>query len=132
MSEHMKKHLIRAHSYGEALYIIHHRKTYAIPKVIVNQFVVTKKRVKRNKRNKTENLVNIKTLFENLEKQYTKAGVLLKGLRLREGLTQVSFAKKIHVTQANLSNMENGRRQVGKIIAKRIEKIFGINYRYFL
>jgi transcriptional regulator with XRE-family HTH domain len=66
------------------------------------------------------------------EKEYTKAGVLLRGLRLRENLSQVEFAKKIQITQANLSNMENGRRPIGKIIAKRIEKVFGTNYWYFL
>jgi transcriptional regulator with XRE-family HTH domain len=57
---------------------------------------------------------------------------LLKGLRAREGLSQVEFAKKINITQANLSAMENGRRPIGKIVAKRIEKVFGTNYRYFL
>lgn len=70
--------------------------------------------------------------FDNLDKKHTKAGALLKGLRLREGLSQIEFAKKIKVTQANLSNMENGKRPIGKIIAKRIEKAFGTNYRYFL
>lgn len=72
------------------------------------------------------------SMFSNLEKQYTKAGVLLKGLRLRENLSQIEFAKKIKVTQANLSATENGKRSIGKIVAKRIEKIFGTNYRYFL
>ncbi len=62
----------------------------------------------------------------------TKAGVLLRGTRHREGLTQVEMAKKIHVSQADLSKMESGKRPIGKIIAKRIEKIFGVNYRYFL
>src|SRR5579864_6995379 len=71
-------------------------------------------------------------VFSEIEKKFTKAGVLLKGLRVREGLTQIQFARKIHVTQANLSNMENGRRPIGKKIAKRIEKFFKVNYRYFL
>ncbi len=67
-----------------------------------------------------------------LEKKLTKAGALLKGLRTREGLSQIEFAKRIHVTQANLSNMENGRRPIGKNIAKRLEKVFGVDYRYFI
>ena len=33
-----------------------------------------------------------------LDKKYTKAGALLKGLRYRENLTQVAFAKLIGVT----------------------------------
>lgn len=70
--------------------------------------------------------------FESIDKQYTKAGVLLRGLRLREGMTQELFAKKIHVTQANLSKMELGYRPIGRVIAQRIEKVFGVNYRLFL
>ena len=56
----------------------------------------------------------------------------LGGLRYREGMTQVEFAKAIGVTQANLSAMENGKRPIGKEIAKRIEAKFGMNYRYFV
>jgi transcriptional regulator with XRE-family HTH domain len=47
-------------------------------------------------------------------------------------LLQAEMAKKINVTQADLSKMESGKRPIGKVIAKRIAKIFGVNYRYFL
>jgi ribosome-binding protein aMBF1 (putative translation factor) len=128
MSEHTKKHPISAHSHGSTLYITHRQTTYAIPKKIAEKYVVKKEtRIKKAKKSLT-----IQTIFEKLDKKYTKAGALLKGLRLREGMSQVVFAKKVNVTQANLSNMENGRRPIGKMIAKRIEKAFGVNYRYFL
>lgn len=127
MSAHTKKHPISAHSHGSTLYITHQHKTYAIPKKIINKYVVEDHAVKKHKSSPS-----IQAIFDKLDQKYTKAGALLKGLRLREGLSQVAFAKKINVTQANLSNMENGRRPIGKIIAKRIEKIFGTNYRYFL
>jgi DNA-binding XRE family transcriptional regulator len=126
MSAHTKKHPINAHSYGERLYITHQQKTYAIPKKIIDQYVVD------NVKKKKKKLPSIQVIFDNLDQKYTKAGALLKGLRLRENLSQVEFAKKINVTQANLSNMENGQRPIGKIIAKRIEKTFRTNYRYFL
>lgn len=71
-------------------------------------------------------------VFANVEKQYTKAGVLLRGTRHREGLTQIDIAKKLQITQSDLSKMESGKRPIGKVIAKRIEKVFGVNYRYFL
>ena len=71
-------------------------------------------------------------IFADIEREYTKAGVLLRGTRYREGLTQIKMAKKIKVAQADLSKMESGKRPIGKTIAKRIEKIFGVNYRYFL
>lgn len=128
MSEHMKKHPISAYGHSGTLYVTHHHTTYAIPQIIAHQYIVEGKKVKKYKKSEP----TIKMLFDKLEKQYTKAGVLLKGLRLREGLSQVDFAKKIKVTQANLSAMENGRRSIGKMIAKRVEKVFGVNYRYFL
>ncbi|MBA3662253.1 MAG: helix-turn-helix transcriptional regulator [Gammaproteobacteria bacterium] len=109
------------------LYITHHHTTYVIPTKIANKYVV-----EDDKSRKPKKSLSIQTIFEKLDKQYTRAGALLKGLRLREGLSQVAFAKRIKVTQANLSNMENGQRSIGKIIAKRIEKVFGTNYRYFL
>lgn len=127
MSEHTKKHHISAHSHGSKLIITHLHTIYAIPKKIAEKYVV--ENIKKKKMKKS---ISLKTIFDNLDKKYTKAGALLKGLRLREKLSQVEFAKKINITQANLSNMENGRRPIGKIIAKRIEKIFGTNYRYFL
>ncbi len=131
MSEHMKKHPIKAHAQGGTLIVSYHHKTYAIPQKIANQYLVEEKKIKKSKTAERK-VENVTSLFANLEKQYTKAGVLLKGLRIRENLSQVEFAKKIKITQANLSNMENGKRPIGKIIAKRIEKVFGTNYRYFL
>jgi DNA-binding XRE family transcriptional regulator len=129
MSAHTKKHLISAHSQSSTLYITDHNISYAIPKRIAVKYIIENKKIKKRVK---DNKGFIKKTFDHLDAKYTRAGALLKGLRLREGLSQVQFAKKINVTQANLSNMENGRRSIGKIIAKRIEKIFGTNYRYFL
>ena len=126
MSVHTKKHHISAHAHGSAFRITHHDKIYVIPKSIAEKYVV------EDKKRKSLKPSSIKSIFDKLDEKFTKAGALLKGLRLREDLSQIEFAKKIDVTQANLSNMENGRRPIGKIIAKRIEKIFGTNYRYFL
>lgn len=128
MSEHTKKRPISAHSHGSTLYITHRHATYAIPKNIANKYLMEVDTTKKPKKTSP----TIKSIFDKLDKKYTKAGALLKGLRLREGLSQIAFAKKINTTQANLSSMENGRRPIGKTIAKRIEKIFGTNYRYFL
>ena len=129
MSAHTKKHPIKAHSHGSTLVIKHHHHTYAIPKSVINKYQIDNEEPRKVPRDKTKSL---ESLFNKLDEQYTKAGALLKGLRLRENLSQAEFAKKIDVTQANLSKMENGKRPIGKIIAKRIEKVFGTNYRYFL
>lgn len=70
--------------------------------------------------------------FKDLTDRYGKAGALLKGIRIREGLTQTEFAKLIHTTQANLSSMENRTRPIGKNKAKIIAEKFGVDYQYFL
>jgi DNA-binding XRE family transcriptional regulator len=76
--------------------------------------------------------ISPEALFTPLQKKYTKPGVLLRGTRHREGLTQLEMAKKLKITQADLSKMENGKRSIGKTLAKRIENKFGVDYRYFL
>ena len=57
---------------------------------------------------------------------------MLRGVRVRENLSQIEFAKKIGVTQSDLSKMELGKRPIGKIVAKRIAKMFDVPYRIFL
>ncbi|MGC1182017.1 helix-turn-helix domain-containing protein [Legionella sp.] len=70
--------------------------------------------------------------FKDLTERYGKAGALLKGIRIREGLNQTEFAKLIGTTQANLSSMEKGTRPIGKNKAKIIAEKFGVDYQYFL
>ena len=76
--------------------------------------------------------ISIDDLFSDLTQESGEPGVLLKGLRYREGLSQIDFAKKLNINQANLSAMENGRRAIGKELAKRIADLFEVNYRIFL
>ena len=127
MSVVMKKHPIeRQHLLSEKqnaiLKFTYMGNVYNIPETVLHQY----------KRESDTHSISASDLFMRLDRECTKAGALLKGLRYREGLTQVEFAKKINVTQADLSKMENGHRSIGKAIAKRIEKAFGTDYRYFL
>ncbi len=75
---------------------------------------------------------SISHVFGDLINEFGEPGVILKGLRTKEGKTQVQFAKMIDITQENLSAMENGRRAIGKILAKRIGEKFKVNYKLFL
>ena len=70
--------------------------------------------------------------FKDLDKKYTRPGVALRGARGKEGLSQGALAKKLDITQGNLSKMENGKRPIGKSMAKRLSKILNIDYRVFL
>lgn len=59
-------------------------------------------------------------------------GDLLAGLRYREELTQQQLAERIGISRSNLSAMENGKRPIGREMAKRLAREFGTNYRLFL
>lgn len=98
-------------------------RTYNIPQSVAKKYESTSDVVDK---------ISPEEVFADIEKKYTKAGVLLRGIRYREGLSQIEMAKKIKVAQADLSKMENGKRIIGKVIAKRIAKLFGVNYRGFL
>ncbi len=76
--------------------------------------------------------VSSEQAFLGINEKYTKAGALLKAVRLREAMTQKEFSKVIGVTQGDLSKMEHGKRTIGKEIAGRLAKKFGVNYRWFL
>src|ERR1700722_2795034 len=55
---------------------------------------------------------------ERIEK-YKKAGLVLRGMRYREDLSQKELAKRSGVSQNEISKIENGKRTVGEKVAKR-------------
>lgn len=126
MLEHMKAHPTKKHRSRsrEVLRMMYEGHYYNIPKKIAEQY--------REELHDQEAPISADEVFSALDQKYTKAGVLLRGLRIRENMTQVQFAKKINVTQGDLSKMERGERVIGKIIAKRLEALFAVNYRLFL
>lgn len=65
-------------------------------------------------------------------KRYSKAGLALRGARLREALSQKALAKHCGFSQENLSKMENGKRPIGEKVAKKLAKALHINYQLLL
>ena len=59
-------------------------------------------------------------------------GSAIRGLRLREGLTQEQLAGRLGIKRNNLSEMENGKRPIGKNMAKRLAEILHTDYKVFL
>ena len=123
----MKKHHTSQKLSSNVLYVLDHNLLYAIPKNVAKKYIVEAKKPVERKGN-----IPADNIFKDMDKKYGEAGALLRGLRSRENLSQVEFAKKIKVTQVNLSKMENGTRPIGKIIVMRIAKAFDVNYKYFL
>lgn len=117
MSEHMKK----PHTENIAM-VTWHGAHYALPVGVIEKY-----RVKEDKAH-----LSIEDVFGDLINEHGEPGLLLKGLRHREDLSQIELAKILNISQTNLSAMENGRRAIGKELAKRIAEKFEVDYRTFL
>jgi DNA-binding XRE family transcriptional regulator len=57
--------------------------------------------------------------------------VALRGARKRETLTQKELARLVGVGQTHISEMEHGKRPIGKDMARRLAKVLKVNYRFF-
>lgn len=118
MLAHTKKHHIRQHN--GIVRVCHAGVVYQFPLELVAKYRISSK------------VINVNDLFANINKKYSKPGALLQGIRLRENITQAEMASLIKVTQSNISQMENGTRRIGRVIAKRIQNLFDVDYRSFL
>lgn len=61
-----------------------------------------------------------------------RPATILRGLRYREQLTQKQLAEKLGVHQHHLSEMENGKRPIGKEMAKKLADVLHANWKMFL
>jgi len=59
-------------------------------------------------------------------------GVCLSGSRLKEGMTQKELSELTGIPQSHISEMENGKRQIGKKRAKILAKALNVGYKVFL
>ena len=81
-----------------------------------------------------EESVPWRQVFEKSEsfKKYGEAGTMIRGGRVKEGLTQQELADKLGITQGDLSKMEHSKRPIGKKMAHKLAKILRVDYRVFL
>ena len=56
----------------------------------------------------------------------------LRGLRLREGLTQAALADRSGILQHHISLMEHGKRSISKAAAQKFAEVFKTDWRRFL
>ena len=59
-------------------------------------------------------------------------GKSLAGARYREGLTQIQLFDMTGIPQRHISEMENGKRPIGKNMAKRLAQVLKTDYKVFL
>ncbi|NGX47603.1 MAG: HTH-type transcriptional repressor RghR [Chlamydiae bacterium] len=76
------------------------------------------------------------TSWENLSssrlKKHGKAGLVLRGARFREKMSQKELAKRSGISQENISKIENGKRSIGEKVAKKLAKALKIDYKLLL
>lgn len=61
-----------------------------------------------------------------------KPSVMLRGARGREELTQEQLAQTSGIPRRHISEMENGKRPIGKENARKLAKALKTDYRLFL
>jgi len=76
--------------------------------------------------------VHWREAFKKEIEKYGEAGLALRSSRLKEELTQEELGEKVGVSQNHISEMEHGKRTIGKEIAKRFASFFKVDYRIFL
>lgn len=59
-------------------------------------------------------------------------GVYLKGIRIRDELTQVQLSELTGIPRRHISEMESGKRTIGKSVAHKLATALGTDYRMFL
>jgi transcriptional regulator with XRE-family HTH domain len=62
----------------------------------------------------------------------SEPGRMLQGARYREGMTQVQLAALTGIPRRHISEMEHGKRPIGKENAKKLAKALRVDYRVFL
>lgn len=115
MSEPMKKHRT-----GDLLNFTWRGTRYAVPMKQLAKYEMP------------DDCLTIEEVFGDDIEKYGEPALLLRGVRAREGFSQGEFAAILGISQQNLSAMENGRRTIGREMAKRIGKRFDIDYRRLL
>jgi transcriptional regulator with XRE-family HTH domain len=61
-----------------------------------------------------------------------RPGRMLRAARTKEDLTQIQLADLTGIPQRHLSEMEQGKRTIGKARAKQLAEVLQVNYRLFL
>ncbi len=59
-------------------------------------------------------------------------GVCLVGARAKEGLTQKRLSELTGIPQRHISEMENGKRPIGKTTARKLAGALNVGYKIFL
>ena len=92
-----------------------------------------KHRTKRARKTKSkERSIPWREVFKEEIAKYGEVGLAVRGGRVKEDMTQQELADELGICQHHISEMENGKRSIGKAMAKRLAEIFKVDNRVFL
>jgi DNA-binding XRE family transcriptional regulator len=92
-----------------------------------------RKSVKSQAKKKTkEKSVPWREAYKDEIEKYSEGGLMLRGSRHKESLTQKQLADALGISQHHISEMENGKRTISKQMAQKLGEFFHSNYRKFL
>ncbi len=84
------------------------------------------------KETKTEKTIPADQVLPELADDVLRPAAMLRGARNKAALTQKELAAKLEIHQHHLSEMEHGKRPIGKALAKRLAEVLETDYRLFL
>ncbi|MDD3021627.1 MAG: helix-turn-helix transcriptional regulator [Alphaproteobacteria bacterium] len=67
-----------------------------------------------------------------LADDFLRPATMLRASRYKAGWTQKDLATTLDMKQHHVSEMENGKRPIGKAMAKRLAEVFECDYRIFV
>ncbi len=92
----------------------------------------TKIAAKKRSTKAKERSIPWREVFKEEIEDYSEAGLMLRGSRGKADVTQKELAAAIGVSQHHISEMENGKRTIGREMAKRLGAFFKTSYKIFL
>ncbi len=104
-----------------------------IPGFQVSRYV--RKKIEESLRTALEDVKPVEELLAKLKKNDPVIGTprgSLIAYMTGQSWTQKKLAKNTGISQADISKMVNGKRTIGPIVAKKLAKAFGVDYRKFL
>ena len=106
---------------SKTLYLVPEEKALAIQALLQD-----------NSANDDEEMIDAMDDIPELRDPKQRIIISFRGIRTKNQITQEQLADKLGITQAEVSKIETGKRAIGKKLAKKIEKIFKMDYRRFL
>ncbi len=71
-------------------------------------------------------------VFKEEIERCTEVGAFLSGARLKAEMTQKQLAEKLGAKTHHISEMEHGKRPIGKKMAHKLASVLGFDYKMFL